>query len=367
VYHKRPVDTHIDPQCYKSRSARRRHFHVNRLLYELDPIPSQWVKPMTVFDEIWVPSEFLRVLVVQTGIAPEKVVVVPEPVDSDFFDPDRLVPLSPTEVEDWRGAVINPDGKALEVSNHVALPRAFRFLSVFKWEERKGPEVLIEAILSAFSNSPTHASVTLILATFLFAPLRSMKDFRDPALVAHEIISIIGDLMRLNPGWSRHTPMPSIVVITHKLTELEMARLFRSCDAFVLPTRGEGWGLPVVQAMSMRLAPIVTNYSAMADYLDDSRAYLIPIEGVQAASATWLKENGAPKSSRWAVPSTEALRRLLIQVHAKDVKSGAAGEKGRAAREYVKRFLHPDVVARDLMVHLRVVAAQRKQHSESPT
>jgi glycosyltransferase involved in cell wall biosynthesis len=30
-----------------------------------------------------------------------------------------------------------------------------------------------------------------------------------------------------------------------------MPRLYASCDAFVLPTRGEGWGLPLLEAMTM--------------------------------------------------------------------------------------------------------------------
>lgn len=32
-----------------------------------------------------------------------------------------------------------------------------------------------------------------------------------------------------------------------------MPQLYKACDAFVLPTRGEGWGLPVMEAMSMAM------------------------------------------------------------------------------------------------------------------
>ena len=32
-----------------------------------------------------------------------------------------------------------------------------------------------------------------------------------------------------------------------------MPQLYKACNAFVLPTRGEGWGLPVMEAMSMEL------------------------------------------------------------------------------------------------------------------
>lgn len=38
--------------------------------------------------------------------------------------------------------------------------------------------------------------------------------------------------------------------------QVEMPRLYKSVDAFVLPSRGEGWGRPHVEAMSMGL-PVI--------------------------------------------------------------------------------------------------------------
>jgi glycosyltransferase involved in cell wall biosynthesis len=31
----------------------------------------------------------------------------------------------------------------------------------------------------------------------------------------------------------------------------EMPRLYKAADAFVLPSRGEGWGMPMMEAMGM--------------------------------------------------------------------------------------------------------------------
>ena len=47
--------------------------------------------------------------------------------------------------------------------------------------------------------------------------------------------------------------MPSITItITITITVI-VDRLYKSADAFVLPSRGEGWGRPHVEAMSMAL------------------------------------------------------------------------------------------------------------------
>lgn len=46
-------------------------------------------------------------------------------------------------------------------------------------------------------------------------------------------------------------------------------------DAFVLPTHGEGWGRPVMEAMAMELPCIVTYWSGLTDLVDESTAILL--------------------------------------------------------------------------------------------
>ena len=50
-----------------------------------------------------------------------------------------------------------------------------------------------------------------------------------------------------------------------------------SGDAFVLPTRGEGWGLPIAEAMSMALPVIVSDVPGPRAYANDENSYLIPV------------------------------------------------------------------------------------------
>ena len=47
-------------------------------------------------------------------------------------------------------------------------------------------------------------------------------------------------------------------VASDTLTRQQMRHLYAQSDAFILPTRGEGYGLPVAEAMAMRLPVIVT-------------------------------------------------------------------------------------------------------------
>lgn len=44
------------------------------------------------------------------------------------------------------------------------------------------------------------------------------------------------------------------------------------------PRRGEGWGLPVVEAMAMQLPVVVTNFSGPTAYLSEAVGYPLQYE-----------------------------------------------------------------------------------------
>ena len=55
-----------------------------------------------------------------------------------------------------------------------------------------------------------------------------------------------------------------------------MARLYAACDCLVHPFRGEGFGLPIVEAMACGLPVIVTGAGPVLDYASEETAFLIP-------------------------------------------------------------------------------------------
>lgn len=91
------------------------------------------------FDEYWVPTEYHIDVFKQAGIPPSKLLVVPEPVDTQFFDP-RQVP--PEDVQRWRASAAVAAASSV---NGVQKVQPFVFCSVFKWEARKGWDALIDA------------------------------------------------------------------------------------------------------------------------------------------------------------------------------------------------------------------------------
>src|SRR6201999_4003115 len=91
---------------------------------------------------VWVPSQFNVETFAASGVEREKLVVMPESVDENEFNPDRH--------------------ESLPLPNRAK----FNFLAIFEWSRRKGWDVLLSAYLREFSADD---DVCLYLRTYLFS------------------------------------------------------------------------------------------------------------------------------------------------------------------------------------------------------
>ncbi|QSO51512.1 glycosyltransferase [Alicyclobacillus curvatus] len=97
------------------------------------------------------------------------------------------------------------------------------------------------------------------------------------------------------------------------LSQPDMALLYRQCSAFVLPTRGEGIGLPLMEAAATGLPLVVTGWGGQLDYLRREDAYLVsyklqPIP--QSMRRRWQSLHGL-----WAEPSIMSLRQQMRHLY----------------------------------------------------
>jgi glycosyltransferase involved in cell wall biosynthesis len=54
---------------------------------------------------------------------------------------------------------------------------------------------------------------------------------------------------------------PRVTIYSRVINASAVASAYKSAHAFVLPTRGEGWGRPIVEAMAMELPTIASYFS----------------------------------------------------------------------------------------------------------
>ncbi|RHZ38787.1 hypothetical protein DYB26_013528, partial [Aphanomyces astaci] len=77
-------------------------YAIGRTMFETDRLPSGWAQRMDdIMDEIWVPTTFAKSIFEAAGVPANKVVVVPEAIDVEFFDPDTATPLPLGDITVW--------------------------------------------------------------------------------------------------------------------------------------------------------------------------------------------------------------------------------------------------------------------------
>ncbi|GAB4819334.1 hypothetical protein N2152v2_006380 [Parachlorella kessleri] len=335
---------------------------VGRTMFETDSLPPEHVERCNMLDEIWLPTEFHKELYWRSGVTQPQLTVIPEAVDTHQFDPARHKPL-PLPIGQrvfgrqhgsGVGEQARPYGASTQHAARSLLEKAgargaasngtFVFLSIFKWEERKAWDVLLRAYLEEFGATER---VMLLLLT---KPFHSDTDFKDQMrawAASHLVLPSKGS--KRGADWAA---LPPVFVQHEHIAQEDLPRLYKAADAFVLPSRGEGWGRPHVEAMSMGLPVLATNWSGPTAFLDESVGYPIAIEGLVVAGPN----EGAFAGRRWAQPSVSHLRRLMRSVVERPEE---ARKRGAAARRRMVERYSPEVVA-------RVVAARLGEINERP-
>lgn len=174
----------------------------------------------------------------------------------------------------------------------------FTFLQLGNLSVRKNSGAVISAFLTLFKNNP---DVKLIIKTggYTIPPM----DFG----------------------------VPNIQIINERSTPEEIRDYYNKADCFVFPSRGEGFGLPPLEAMSTGLPTILASNTGMMDYARNEYCYPI-IRHEIVPALEFPKEWG--DVGNWYDPSYEELKKLMWHVY---THRDEAREKGKLASEIVAK------------------------------
>jgi len=204
------------------RRVKRKGKSIGLVAFEAPTMPKRWAERMNTCDVIVAPSSFCS-----TSFSRLKVPVytVPHCLNYELYRID----IAPKYIYD-----------------------KFTFFFIGTWKERKGWKTLIHAWNAEFANN---SDVKLIIKT--------------------------SDVNRAKSGIHRilKKEVKNIEFLTGILLDEELPSLYRSFDCLVLPTIGEGFGLPGLQSLSVGVPIIVTNYSGVREYATQDNACLLEPEG----------------------------------------------------------------------------------------
>jgi glycosyltransferase involved in cell wall biosynthesis len=276
-------------------------------MLESDRIPAHWASICNCFYEVWVPTEFNKATFIAGGVHPGKIRIMPLGVDHRVFLPP-------------------PAG---ERPHHP-----FTFLSVFEWIPRKGYALLI----TAFANLINSLSAQTFMSVQTTQDAQSVQNVRN-AQNAQNVgtayktgdvrlvlkvqknagyqscrAEILAEIEALCAATGNAAAARQIEVISKILDEKEMASLYARSDCFVLPSSGEGWCFPIVEAAAAGLPVITTDWAGPATYLDKNNAYLIPVIGMIPASTGDRYQDFLYGGSQWAAPDPAMLERHMLEV-----------------------------------------------------
>ena len=227
--------------------------------------------------------------------------IIPEPFELDRLDRDT----PPLDIPGAHGTV---------------------FLAAFDFSLRKGWDLLIDAWCTAFAADD---DVTLVLK--VWSTTRGMDAAAIHRAVGERIVALGLDPARV----------ADIVMIDDLLGAEAMSALYAACDVVVAPTRGEGWGRPLLEAMALGRPAIATAWSGPAAFVDAGTGWPIGFRLVPVPPEA-VAEVPAYAGHEWAEPDVDELRAALRDASG---SPEARAARGAAARERAGSFDHRRVAA----------------------
>jgi len=335
-----PQRKHEDPISEPDRGL----FRVSRSMLETDRLDQDAARLCNEqFDAVWVPSAFNVQTFSQSGVSKDSLQVLPEAVDMSLYNCSSGAPPPRPFAQSFKHERLDAFlQKAVRGS-------VFTFLSIFKWEERKNWRGLLEAFFAAFPQGLTEVQLEdgprVNMTVRLLIKTQELSWGTNPEMDLEESMFLLdeGTQASLNER---------VLIIKDAISSDMMPSIYHAADAFVLPTHGEGWGLPLMEAMASGLPTIATNWGGQTEFMNDGNSLLLGYELVDSPSAP---------GHMWAEPKNAELQAAMRQVlrSTKAVKAKVE----RACREVHERYNQEVIAQRAVELIGQLLAAPSNSHA----
>jgi len=296
------------PPWNKHRS--RAKYKIGYFYWEADKLPPVWLKGLNSVNEIWAPCNLVRNACKQAGFR-GRIRVVPTPAETWYSNKKAVIPSGFSD-------------------DYMLSDEIFKFYSIFQWNERKGYKELLNSYYRTFTRND---KVVLIVKT---NPLNINGNTREK--IKYEILDI---KRRLNQKY-----YPPVYLMDDIIPEEHIQALHMTADCYISPHHGEGWGMPIHDAMLSGKQIITTKFGGVTEHLDNDSAHIInhtigPVRNMAWSSLYTNKQN-------WAYPKVNHLKKLMRDVYENHELYEEKGYKAREIGETMTVETVADFITREL-------------------
>jgi len=231
-------------------------------VWENSLYPNNFFEKLKEFDQVWVASKWQAQMLVEQGFFAGKIKVVPEAVDSKIYFPKK------TKYNDNK----------------------FRFIIFGAWSDRKSTKEIIQCFIDLFKHDK---NVELILSV-------ENGFYNDGCSNTEERLK------------KYNLSAPNIKILNFPNQEdyisyLQRGHVFLSC------ARGEGWNIPLIEAMACGTPSIYSNYGGQLEFAQNKG---IPVKIKNLVLAEDFEQNKNQNSpGYWCEPDFEDLKKQMLEVY----------------------------------------------------
>lgn len=231
-------------------------------LWENSLYPNEFFEKLKEFDQVWVASKWQKSMLIEQGFFSEKIKIVPLGVDSNIYKPQNIK---------------YDDNK-------------FRFIIFGAWCDRKSTKEIIQCFVDLFKNNK---KVELILSV-------NNQYYEDGCSSTFERLkkyNLLCDNIKILNFPDSET----------YVKYLQKGHVFLSC------ARGEGWNIPLMEAMACGTPSIYSNYGGQLEFAQN-RGIPVKIKNLVLAQ-NFEKNKNQNSPGYWCEPDFDDLKKQMLEVY----------------------------------------------------
>lgn len=247
--------------------------------FELTDLTKKEIHHLNNADEVIVTCEWAKKILEQNGIS-KKINIVPLGVNTKIFD--------------------------YTIKSSLKTDDKYIFMSIGKWEVRKGHDILVNIFNETFTESDNvELWINGSSSEYTFTPQEIEK--------WHNLYN--------------NCKLKNKIKIFPRLnTQSEVAQLMSYADCGIFASRAEGWNLELLEMMAMNKPVITTNYSAHTEFCNQDNSFLVDIDELELANDNKYF-NGFGKWAKFGEKQLDQFKYYMKKVYTNNIRSNNEGLK----------------------------------------